>query len=261
MDVEIESTARQRKQSRSAEGRSLRLTPRDRSWLRFGGRQRVFEAAQLAAIASAGSFGSGSTASVVDRRPSLARVTRRLAELRAAGHVEPVRIFAGPWGWRATGMGLRAAGLDLEPSRVDYRQYAHDIDCGWLSIELEAEFGERVWTEREIWTHDRGETAPAFCPAEVRAGRSRLLRIPDLAIAGFGADGEALAIELERSQKSRTRLAAIVDLYAASPQLAGVRFYCTEEAVRGVERAIANLAYGGERFEVLAWEPRKEIAR
>ena len=141
-------------------------------------------------------------------------MTRRLAQLRSAGYVEPVRVFAGPWGWRVTAMGLRIAGLDVEPLRVDYRQYVHDVDCGWLAMDLEAEFGDRVWTEREIAAHDHGTAAPTFCPAEIRTGRARLLRIPDLAVEGWGSDGEALAIELERSQKARARAQAIVGLYA-----------------------------------------------
>lgn len=241
--------------------RPVRITVRDRFWLRWGGRQRVFGADQLAVIAEAGSFARGPEANGDGRHPTVARVRRRLAELRVGGCVEPVRIFAGAWDWRVTSRGLRVAGLDLEAARINYRQYAHDIDCGWLAIELEREFGERVWTEREIWAHDHRATTPAFCPAEIRSGRPRLLRVPDLAIEGWGGEGEPLAVELERTCKSRARMHAVVALYASCPYLAGVHFYCTDQARRGVERAIRALGYGAERFEIRDWQPRREIRR
>ncbi len=256
----VEMRRPQGRASRPRRGAALRLTDRDLHWLRFAGRQRLVEAEQLAAIAPAGEF-RGQATSGRNGHPSVARVTRRLAELRAAGYMEAVRIFAGPWGWTVTAAGLRVAGLDLEPSRVDYRQYAHDVDCGWLAIDLEAEFGESVWTEREIVAHDFGSIAPAFCPAEIRGGRTRILRIPDLALSGWGPAGEPLAIELERTQKARARVQRIVELYAECPHLAGVRFYCTEEARGGVERAVGGLGYGAESFEIHGWSNRKEIPR
>jgi hypothetical protein len=239
----------------------VKLTARDLVWLRLIGRLRVVEAALLAVLGLVGRFGAAEGGDAAPG-PSEARITRRLADLRRSGLVEAVRIFAGPWGWRATARGLAAAGVDLRPATVDHRTYCHDIDCGYLLLELEEEFGaDRVLTEREIVAHDRGlagRVAPEFCCFVLALGGPRILRVPDLAVRAEDGDG-AMAVELERAQKSRARLAAIARLYSEATHLERVRWYCSERARPGVERAIERLDYGSERMEVLPWRERKEL--
>lgn len=219
----------------------------------------MVEVGQLASrLWAVGEFGNGGK--LVERgRWSREAIARRMWRLRQAGLLDSRRLFYDrPAVWSATGAGLREARLPLSEAVVDVRSYEHDLDCAWLLIELEREF-EVVLTEREIAHADRGAPRAEFSP-EAMDGRpiGRRRHLPDFAIPSYDAEGRALAIELERSVKYRHRLRDIIDLYAQSMHLAGVRYYVTSpQAERAVRRAVreATAVYLQPPVEVRRWHP------
>jgi hypothetical protein len=202
----------------------FRLTDRDIAIVRWVGRLRFVEARQVAARFR------------MDERNAY----RRLRGLVAAELLHHRRVFhAEPGAYAATKAGLAAAGVPLPPPRLDIRTYEHDRRAAELAIELEREFGEHaVLTERELRSADGGNPdRPRYA---VRRGRERTrrgLHFPDLVVEH---DGERpLAVEVELSGKGTARLASIVRAYVAARHLAGVRYYASRQAIRGVTRAVA----------------------
>jgi hypothetical protein len=223
----------------------FRITERDRAIVRWIGRQRMVTAAQIAERFTLG------------RAVSYAR----LSGLTQLGLLEHQRIFhAEPGVYIATRQGLHAVDLELPPARVDLRTYRHDVELSSLVIELEREFGpERVVTEREIRALDppglREETGyrpqygvllgGAAGPAPLTPAGHPRLHYPDAAIAPAGGSEGALAVELERTVKGRTRLRSILRAYIGARHIAHVRYYAARpETARLLEDEIGRLHAG-----------------
>jgi hypothetical protein len=202
----------------------FRLTDRDLAIVRWIGRLRFAEARHVAARFR------------MDERNAY----RRLRGLVEAELLQHRRVFHGePGAYSATKVGLGAAGVQLPPPRIDIRTYSHDRHTAELAIELEREFGERsIVTERELRSVDCGN--PDRPQYAVRRGAERTrrgLHFPDLIVDR--ASDRPLAVEVELTGKGSARLASIVRAYVAARHLAGVRYYATRQAIRGVTRAVA----------------------
>jgi len=117
-------------------------------------------------------------------------VYRRLKVLCDADLLAHQRTWYGDHGiYRTTRVGLETVGLDLAPSRLDRRDYDHDLRVVDLALGLTDYSCEGWITERQI----RGR---------IRPGMS-LGRVPDGLLLGLG--GERWAVELEISGKEAQR--------------------------------------------------------
>jgi hypothetical protein len=144
------------------------------------------------------------TAAQVARKFSISeRVAyRRLkagVDARLLWHERPVAVIKGVYG--ATDAGAAAAASGLGGSRWNWRDYEHTLAVADLVIALEGHYTE-VRTERELLAalYRRG------LPAGARP------HTPDAEVVL--PDGTLAAVELERTAKSRDRLARILRHYA-----------------------------------------------
>jgi hypothetical protein len=154
--------------------------------------------------------------------------------------------------------GVRAAVIGLTPAKVTW---PHWEACGWSSAWFTARGRELIggrelllqpgWRGELRWK-ERGES------------RGRNHR-PDL--AARLADGSVLPVEVELSEKSSPRLAAVLQQHRAwvrTGQSAGVIYVCANEAI--VERVVAegeetglSVERGTLRVEVLAKIQRQAV--
>lgn len=210
--------------------RGFRVTDRDLAMVRWVGRLRFAEAAQVGRR-----FG-------LDERHTY----RRLRGLIRAGLLDHRRVFHNqPGAYWATRAGLDATGLRLPPAGIDIRTYEHDRLAAVAAIVLEDEFGpDAIVTERELRSLDAAAQTPSYAVA--RGGQAQLgrsgLHFPDLAVDG--RDGRPLAVEVELTAKGRGRLDSIVAGYVRARHIAGVRYYAAPAARAGLERAIARTGAG-----------------
>jgi hypothetical protein len=174
---------------------------------------------------------------------SLEAATARLRRLAKARFLRKERVFGQQPDYQVTRRGLAAIGSTLPTPRRDLRVYQHDIGVAWLWLAARAgTFGplEAMVGERRLRSHD-GAREPESEPLGVRIGgtgphgRERL-HYPDLLLRT--ADGRRVALELELTAKSRTRLETILGGYGADPRIAGVVYLVQSQTVaRSVERA------------------------
>lgn len=160
------------------------------------------------------------------RAPSTAR--GRLSALREAGLVTQRHIFhRQPPCYQVTARGLAAIGSRLPVPRVDLHGYGHDLGVAWLwLLARDGAFGElrEVIAERELRSRD-GPGGRAEPPLAVRVGgvgprgRERL-HYPDLLLVT--GHGRRVALELELSDKGRTRRERILSAYGADPRVDAV---------------------------------------
>jgi hypothetical protein len=172
---------------------------------------------------------------------SLDAATARLRKLAKAGYLAKECVFGHQPHYQITRRGLAAIGSKLPAPRPDLRVYAHDIGVAWLWLAARAgAFGplEAMVGERRLRSHD-GAREPDSEPLGVRLGgtgprgRERL-HYPDLLLKT--ADGRRIALELELTPKSRTRLETILAGYGADPRIAGVVYLVERPAIaRSVE--------------------------
>jgi hypothetical protein len=174
---------------------------------------------------------------------SLAAATARLRKLATARYLRKESVFGHQPDYRITHRGLAAIGSSLPTPRSDLRVYQHDIGVAWLWLAARAgTFGplEAMVGERRLRSHD-GARETESEPLGVRLGvtgphgRERL-HYPDLLLRT--ADGRRVALELELTPKSRTRLETILAGYGADPRFDGVVYLVQSHTVaRSVERA------------------------
>jgi len=172
---------------------------------------------------------------------SLTAATARLRKLAKARLLRKECVFGHQPPYQITRRGLAAIGSSLPTPRGDPRVYEHDVGVAWLWLAARAgTFGplEAVVGERRLRSHD-GAREPESEPLGVRLGgtgpwgRERL-HYPDLLLRT--ADGRRIALELELTPKSRTRLEAILAGYGADPRIAGVVYLVERAAIaRAVE--------------------------
>jgi hypothetical protein len=176
---------------------------------------------------------------------SRAAATTRLNKLANAGLLTIQAALAGePRAYQITRNGLAHVRSPLPPPRSDLRTYEHDVGVAWLWLAARnGSFGARqeVISERRLRSHD-GARDPGAEPLGVRLGgfgphgRERL-HYPDLVLRT--ADGRRVALELELTPKSRTRLETILAGYGADPRFDGV-VYLVQSAT--VARAVLAAA-------------------
>lgn len=189
-----------------------RLTERDEQALSFLAEHRLALPAHVAVLL-------GTSASAA---------TARLNKLANAGLLKRQPAFPGEPRWyQITHDGLAVIGSSLGTPRVDLRTYEHDVGVGWLWLAARGgTFGplQEIVGERRLRSHDASRE-PGGEPLAVRLGgfgphgRERL-HYPDLVLRTV--DGRRVALELELTPKSRTRLETILAGYGADPRFAGV---------------------------------------
>jgi len=169
----------------------------------------------------------------------------RLKRLADAGLVKREPPFPGdPCWYRITRPGLAVIGSSLPAPRLDLRSYSHDVGVAWLWLAARGEaFGplREILGERRLRSLD-GARAPGDVALGVRLGgfgphgRERL-HYPDLILHTGG--GRRIALELELTPKSRTRLETILGGYGADPRFDGVVYLVERVAVA---RAVGSAA-------------------
>ena len=179
---------------------------------------------------------------------STAAATTRLNRLAEGGLVNRRDPFPGEPRWyQMTGKGLAHIGNPLPTPGVNLSEYKHDVGVAWLWLAARGgTFGAlaEVVGARRLRSLD-GSRERGAEPAGVRLGgfgphgRERL-HYPDLVLRT--ADGRRVALELELTPKSRTRLEKILAGYAADPRFAGVVYLVESRAVaRSVQAAARRL--------------------
>jgi hypothetical protein len=199
--------------------------------------------------ASATARSAGTSRSVTYRREERWRkhgLIRVLPDVAGSG-----RLLA------CTPEGLRAVGQEeLRPARVSIGRVRHAVAVAHVAAELERQ-GERVLSEREIVAIERREGRHLYS-AEIAGGR---FHRPDLVLT----DGP-IGVEVELSQKASWRLDSIMRGWRSTvgeDRLSGVRYLCSERAIRPVKRAVERtmtdelievvpIAPGGAE---LRWDP------
>jgi hypothetical protein len=164
----------------------------------------------------------------------------RVAVCVEAGLLERLELlYSEPSLLRATREGLQYAGLGLPLAEVSPGELTHWLRCVSTAHVLCEHFGaERVLTERELVFAERVEGRP-IASAEVGTlpnGAPRLHR-PDLAVL---AKSGLIAVEVELTPKSPSRLAGIIRAWQAARWVKEVHYLCRPgQTLRGVERAVA----------------------
>ncbi len=211
---------------------AYRLTDRDVQVLAFLAEHRLALAPHVATLLATSS----------------ATAARRLSKLANAGLVARRLPFPGePPSFQITRSGLAVIASPLGAPGDDLREYAHDVGLAWLWLAAHGgTFGplEEIVGERRLRSLD-GSREPGAAPLAVRLGgfgphgRERL-HYPDLVLRT--ADGRRVALELELTQKTRTRLETILGGYGADPRFAGVVYLVERASVaRSVESAARRL--------------------
>ena len=151
--------------------------------------------------------------------------------------------------------GARRAGLTgAAACRVSAANAVHLTACASAAGALQRCYpNRRVVGERELRQLERLYGLP-LASAELGSGGAveKLLHRPDLVLLA-AAPGEELpvAVEVELALKGPRRLEAICRAWARCRQVAGVLYLASDEARRGIERAIEH-AHAGERVVVVS---------
>lgn len=206
-----------------------RLTERDVELLSFLSEHRLALPAHAAVLLGT----STGTAAARLNRLADAKVLRR----------EPA-VPGDPSWYRITRRGLAVIGSSLPTPKPDLRSYRHDVGVAWLWLAARGgAFGpvDEIVAERRLRSHD-GARASDDEALGVRlggfgpGGRERL-HYPDLVLGTAG--GRRIALELELTPKTRTRLDTILGGYGADRRFDGV-VYLVERAA--IARSVRNAA-------------------
>jgi hypothetical protein len=153
-------------------------------------------------------------------------------------------------GSRRAGVGGRAgAGCRVSPANA-----SHLIACALVAAGLERRHpGRRVVGERELRDLERFyEVSLASAELGCGDGAEKLLHRPDLVLLAPRPDAELpVAVEVELTLKAPRRLEAICRAWARCRQVAGVVYVASDEARRGVQRAIEH-TQAGDRVVVVS---------
>jgi hypothetical protein len=176
---------------------------------------------------------------------SVATAAKRLGKLGDAGFLRHDGVFRGEPDWhQITRRGASAVASGLAPPRApDLSHYQHDVGVAWLWLAARAgTFGplDAVIGERRMRAHDaaleRGTEPLGVRLGGVGPRGKECLHHPDLLLRT--ADGRRIALELELSPKSRTRLEKILAGYGADPRFDGVVYLVERPAIaRSIEAA------------------------
>ena len=224
-------------------GDAIVLTARDREIVKWIGRQGVVRSEHVMTR-----FSMGRTATY-----------RRLHELVDYGLVRRHRLLCDDGGLlTATADGLRWAELHpLSPPRISLSLVPHMIASAALAAELEPQLVHgTLLSDRE---HRAAENAAGRPLASAvlgfdRPDRARLHR-PDFALVGAGGE-QMVAIEIELTLKTRTRLERILRGYLRNRNVASVRYYTSPQIGDAVRRA-ARTAGADRLLEIVPLPPTK----
>ena len=210
----------------------VRLTERDVELLSFLAEHRLALPTHVAALLDT----------------SAAAACARMGKLARAGYLKRYDAFPGEPRWyQITGKGLAHIDNPLPAPGFNLREYKHDVGVAWLWLAARnGTFGplDEIVGERRLRSRD-GSREPGAEPVGVRLGGfgphgHERLHYPDLVLRT--ADGRRVALELELTSKSRTRLEKILGGYAADPRFAGVVYLVESRAVaRSVQAAARRL--------------------
>jgi hypothetical protein len=146
-------------------------------------------------------------------------------------------LYGRPGMYTATREGLRWRGIDrLGVFRVGPGAFEHAWQVACVAVELhQAMPGWGVLSEREVRSVE-ADGEGLFASAQVGGGERRGVHRPDLAL--LSPDGDVVAVEVELSVKSASRLAAICRGWARARHVDGVCYLAAPGPARAVERAV-----------------------
>jgi hypothetical protein len=169
---------------------------------------------------------------------------RRFAYCEAAGLVERLSIAGVGPVLHATREGIRYGGLPLPVAKVSAGTIEHSLRCTSVAISAGKHYGhEAILTEREIIAAEALEERP-IASAEVGFFRGAPKKHrADLAVL---RDEGTIAIEVELTPKSRSRLEAIIAAWWAAAtgdgDLAQVDYLCAPgQTLNAVTRAVEKV--------------------
>ncbi len=165
---------------------------------------------------------------------------RRLAELVDYGLLRRERVLYNDGALLvATAEGLRAAGLhQLRPTRIALAQIPHMLSSATLAAQLEPRLeDQKLLTDREHRAAENttGQPLGSAILGPADNGHRRLHR-PDFILTHHGSK-DMVAIELELTLKTRTRLERILRGYLRNPNVTAIRYHAPQPVADAVERA------------------------
>ena len=177
---------------------------------------------------------------------------RRLGGLADLGFLAYTRPFDDqPGAFLITPAGLNLIQSRLSAPLIDLGCFRHDAALAWLQLAIQLTTGEEILTERQMRAADRDGTHEPFYLElhELGPGGRPRRHYPDLVLLDPG--GRRRALELELTQKSRSRLELILIAYAAHPQIDSV-IYLTDAPNVGQAVTVASATLGtSELVDVL----------
>jgi hypothetical protein len=203
----------------------------------------------------AGCLGAVSAPALAVRdRVSLASARATLAAARRRGELARSQpLAAQPALYTLTARGARRAGTAGGAAcRVSAANASHLIACAAAAAALQRSYPScRVVGERELRRLECRYGVELASATLGVVGGQRLLHRPDLVLLAEDPDVELpVAVEVELALKAPRRLEAICRAWARCRQVAGVLYVASEQARRGVERAIEK-AHAAERVAVV----------
>jgi hypothetical protein len=213
-------------------------------------------------VAFIGSLGAAGAVHVMERfGMSRYSAYHRLHLLTGEGLLSAHQILWGhPGLYTATRAGLRWRGLErLGVTRLGPGSFEHAWELASAAVALERSLlGHELVGERLLRIRERDEGLIASVVVGRRAGGQAILHRPDLAL--LGPDGRAIAVEVELSVKTPTRLAAICQGYARARHVARVFYLATPPAARALARAVRETC-AAERVTILDLHDGEALAR
>ena len=186
-----------------------------------------------------------------------ASAARRLARLHDARLIRLERVFSGlPPAVQIRSAGLRAIGSTMRPPRRNLNEYRHDVGVAWLWLAARSgRFGElrTLVSDRRMRADDGAAVAGGLEPAWglrlwLSAARGRERHYPDLLMDTV--NGHRVAVELELTVKSRSRMGAIMSAYAGDQRIDHVLYLVAGAQAAANVSAAARLAGISARVEV-----------
>ncbi len=194
---------------------------------------------------------------------------RRLKGLVESGLLSYRRIFhARPGCYQATAAGLGVIESPLPRATIDLRTYRHDVGVVWVWLAASNDcFGayRRVLSERQMRSHDQrreqGDESFAIPLGSYTPGGQPRLHYPDVLVTQTG--GRQIAIELELTLKSRSRLEEILTGYRAQPRIECVLYFTDSATIRTAVRETSWMLGldGRVEIEYFAPAPERDIER
>lgn len=167
-------------------------------------------------------------------------------------------LFERPGMYTATRAGLRWRGLDrLGVFRVGPGAFEHAWQVAQAAVELHCAMpGWNVLSEREVRAVE-ADGEGLFASAQVGGDERKGLHRPDLVL--LSQEGYVVAVEVELSVKSASRLAAICRGWARARHIDGVCYLAAPGPARAVERAVSKTR-AGDRVRVFGLDDVRSLA-